>query len=145
MAPIGFKQISKARERVSKLVFVTLLRNTLDFLSIFSIRRLNMGFFNFFGKDINKGYKEYLEREKALLIDVRNEEEYKNGHIPGSRNIPLLKISKLSTIADRDTPIYTYCLSGTRSAHAQVELCKMGFSEVHNIGGISSYKGSVER
>ncbi|MBO5769703.1 MAG: rhodanese-like domain-containing protein [Spirochaetales bacterium] len=104
-----------------------------------------MGFFNLLAKDINKGYKEYLERENALLIDVRNEDEYNAGHIPGSKNIPLLKISKLSALADRSTPIYTYCLSGTRSSHAQVELCKMGFHEVYNIGGFGSYKGSVER
>ncbi|MDY5055898.1 MAG: rhodanese-like domain-containing protein, partial [Bullifex sp.] len=49
-----------------------------------------MGFFDFLkGPDINEGVKEYRETNGAVLIDVRTPEEYREGHIPESMNIPL--------------------------------------------------------
>ena len=104
-----------------------------------------MGFLNFSAKDVNKGYKEYKEREAGLLIDVRCAEEFASGHIPGAINIPVSKISNLCATMDRNAPIFTYCLSGARSTKASAELIRMGFSEVHNIGGISTYEGQIER
>ena len=48
-----------------------------------------MGVFNFLrGPDINQGVKEYGETGGALLLDVRTPQEYRAGHIPGSKNIP---------------------------------------------------------
>ena len=49
-----------------------------------------MSIFDFFKQpDINKGLKEYAETENAVLLDVRTPQEYRDGFIPGSKNLPL--------------------------------------------------------
>ena len=106
-----------------------------------------MGFFDFFkGADINAGVAEYQGLSRAMLIDVREADEFGGGHIPGARNIPLSRLNKVtSAIQDKDMPLYVYCLSGGRSASAAAALKRMGYTEVHNIGGINSYRGALER
>lgn len=79
-----------------------------------------------------------------MLLDVRTEEEFQEGHIEHSVNIPLHNISKVSTIVhDKYTSIFVYCLSGARSEETVSILESMGYVNVINIGGISSYKGKV--
>ncbi len=121
-----------------------LLQMIMPLVVILRVRRKYMALFGFKTEDINKGYSEYLERGDALLVDVRGEDEYARGHIPGSLNVPLPRVSQLGELADKKTPVYVYCLSGARSTRAKHELCRIGFEDVRNIGGISSYKGQME-
>ena len=105
-----------------------------------------MGLFNFFRNtaDINTGVAEYETNDGAVLLDVRTAEEYRDGHIDGSVNIPLDRISSVDNIIkDKSTPLYVYCLSGGRSGQAVSYLKQMGYTNVKNIGGISSYGGKV--
>ena len=96
-----------------------------------------MNFLQLFHKtDINQGVQECRDTENAILLDVRTAEEYREGHIPGS-------IDK--QITERQTPIFVYCHSGGRSAHAKHYLNQMGYQSVTNIGGMMSYRGEVER
>lgn len=106
-----------------------------------------MGFFDTFRfPDINMGVQQFKSTEGAALIDVREADEYAGGHIPGSLNIPLSHLRDIECKIDGfDVPLFVYCLSGARSARAAAELVKMGYTAVNNIGGISSYKGKVER
>ncbi|MGN1189766.1 MAG: rhodanese-like domain-containing protein [Candidatus Ornithospirochaeta sp.] len=106
-----------------------------------------MGFFDFLkGPDINEGVKEFRETDGTVLIDVRTPEEYREGHIPESMNIPLQSINKVTRIIDdKSTPIFVHCLSGARSRQATNILKQLGYTNVKNIGGISSYKGKIER
>lgn len=106
-----------------------------------------MGIFDIFKpKDINMGIKEYQTVSGAVLLDVRTPQEYREGHIPGSKNIALQSISKVSSVAEnKDTPLYVYCYSGSRSSQAVRMLQRMGYTNVINIGGISSYSGKVEQ
>lgn len=100
----------------------------------------------FHGTDINEGVAECRETEHAVLLDVRTREEYREGHIPGSVNIPLDALDDAEkNISDKETPIFVYCHSGGRSAHAKHYLNQMGYHAVTNIGGIMSYRGQVER
>ena len=103
-----------------------------------------MGIFDIFKpKDINMGIKEYQTVSGAVLLDVRTPQEYREGHIPGSKNVA---ISKVSSVAEnKDTPLYVYCYSGSRSSQAVRMLQRMGYTNVINIGGISSYSGKVEQ
>lgn len=55
-----------------------------------------MGFFDLFQQaDIDQGVKEYLATPGAVLLDVRTSEEYRDGHIPGSKNVPLQALDKV--------------------------------------------------
>ena len=87
-----------------------------------------------------------LENDKSInLIDVRTPEEYLEGHIPGSRNIPLGRIHELEkAVPDRGAKLFVYCLSGARSASACAQLVRMGYTNVVNIGGISRWNGRIE-
>lgn len=94
--------------------------------------------------DINAGVGDFLKTEKAVLLDVRTKEEYESGHIENSENIPLQQIQKvLDKITDKNTPLFVYCQSGARSSSAITALKQMGYLNVTNIGGISSYRGKV--
>ena len=105
-----------------------------------------MGMFNFLRNtaDINTGVAEYETNDGAVLIDVRTAEEYRDGHIDGSVNIPFDRISSVeNTVKDKSTPLYVHCLSGGRSGQAVSYLKQIGYTNVKNIGGISSYRGKV--
>ena len=105
-----------------------------------------MGFFDFLKQpDINQGVKEFNQREGAILLDVRTSQEYRDGHIPGSKNLPLQAIDKAADLVEnKDTVLYVYCYSGGRSRQAAGILQHMGYSNVNNIGGIAAYRGKVE-
>ena len=98
---------------------------------------------------IDLGVKEYKRRRlsgKAVLLDVRTEEEYSEGHIPGSINISLQDIDKVtSVIENKDRPIYVHCQSGIRSSQARDRLRELGYTNIKNIGGFAEYSGKVEK
>lgn len=106
-----------------------------------------MGFFDFFKQgNINQGIEEYRTAAGGVLVDVRTPGEYREGHIPGSRNVPLGQLDQISGLAEgKDTPLYVYCYSGARSRQAVGMLQAMGYTSVKNIGGIAAYSGTVER
>ena len=106
-----------------------------------------MGFFDFLkGPDINAGVADFRDTKGALLLDVRTAGEFSGGHIPGAKNIPLDKISKVEkTVMNKETPIFVYCHSGARAAQATGYLKDKGYKDVRNIGGIMRYSGTVTR
>lgn len=76
----------------------------------------------------------------ATLIDVRSAGEYASGHIEGARNIPVGEIGeRTSEVGAKDKPVVVYCRSGMRSAQAQSTLEAAGFTQVHNLGGMSRW------
>ena len=105
-----------------------------------------MGLFDLFKQpDINQGVKESKTVSGAVLLDVRTPQEYSEGHVPGSRNLPLQSIDQAAgVIKDKSTPLFVYCYSGSRSSQAVSRLMKMGYQNVKNIGGMASYSGKVE-
>ena len=91
--------------------------------------------------DINQNVKALLTNPGALLVDVRTPEEYAAGHIPGSVNWPLERI----TLFDMEGgPIGVYCHSGSRSARAAAWLAQAGYEDVQNLGGIIDWTGPLE-
>ena len=105
-----------------------------------------MSFFDLFKQpDIHKGLKEYAQTENAVLLDVRTPQEYREGHIPRSKNVPLQTIDKVASVTEnKDTVLFIYCYSGARSRQATAMLQHMGYANVQNIGGIAAYQGKVE-
>ncbi len=102
-----------------------------------------MGIFDMFKRaDINEGLEQCKQTKGAVLLDVRSEEEYRSGHIPGSINVPVEVINTVSKkIPDHNTPVFSYCLSGMRSSRAVAAMKQMGYTQVQNIGGINQYRG----
>lgn len=107
-----------------------------------------MGILNIFSvSDINENIKEYLAESRAILLDAREPpEEYAEGHIKNSKNLPLTQFMKAESIfTDKSIPVYVYCRSGARSGRMAKGLTKLGFEKVVNIGGIIDYKGKLEK
>ena len=102
-----------------------------------------MGISDLFRKtDINQEVKNFQNSQNAVLLDVRTKSEYKEGHIPGSTNIPLDEIQNVEDIIkDHDAEILVYCLRGSRSISAVKKLKTLGYKRARSIGGIASYKG----
>ena len=92
--------------------------------------------------NMDKGLQEYHAAPGAILVDVREADEFKSGHIPGAVNEPLSTIDQ--TTLPKDAPLFLYCLRGTRSKRAAGILRGMGYKSVKSIGGISRYKGEIE-
>lgn len=105
-----------------------------------------MGFFDRFKTpDLQEGLDRCRAVAGAVLLDVREPDEYADGHIPGSRNLPLSSLDTAEILVpDRDTPLFVYCLSGARSAQAVLRLKAQGYRRVENIGGIRGYRGEKE-
>ena len=89
--------------------------------------------------NINRGLEDFRGTANALLVDVREADEYAAGHIPGAINAPLSGIK--SADLPRDRALFLYCLRGSRSARAAGILRRRGYSRVKSIGGINRYKG----
>lgn len=77
------------------------------------------------------------EGEGIVLLDVRTQEEYDAGHIPGAVCLPNEDITENRPLPyDKEAEILVYCRSGRRSALAAEKLAKMGYENVADFGGI---------
>jgi rhodanese-related sulfurtransferase len=80
--------------------------------------------------------------ENYIILDVRTEEEFAEGHINGAILIPDYEISEKadSILKDKDQLILVYCRSGRRSKLAAEELANLGYTNVKEFGGIIDWK-----
>jgi rhodanese-related sulfurtransferase len=84
-----------------------------------------------------------INRENAMILDVREDNEYREGHIVNSVHIPLSYLNdRLKELEKyKDTPIIVGCRSGQRSSQACATLKKLGFATVYNLsGGVMAWK-----
>ena len=82
-----------------------------------------------------------LQNNTALLIDVREPDEFAVGHAENAKNIPLgdIEEGKL-TEATKTVKIYVYCRSGKRAGVAKTALEKQGYANVESLGGLSDWR-----
>ena len=83
-----------------------------------------------------------MNREDALVLDVRETGEWSSGHIQGARHIALAQLDKRISELEKfkDRPIIICCASGNRSSSACGQLKKIGFEKVFSLdGGISAW------
>jgi rhodanese-related sulfurtransferase len=84
-----------------------------------------------------------INRQDALVLDVRNADEFQRGHILNARNIPLSQIdARIGDIARyKEKPVIVTCETGNRSSAAAASLRKQGFAQVFNLsGGIAAWQ-----
>lgn len=84
-----------------------------------------------------------LYNDDALVLDVREDKEWAEGHIPRAKHIPLGKLGERMAELDKfkDKPVLVNCRSGMRSASACKQLKKAGFTTVYNLaGGIMAWE-----
>ena len=92
--------------------------------------------------DIGLEELKQLQKEGAVIIDVRSPQEYREGHIDGAISIPEYDIKKEveKRIINKNKDIVVYCSSGGRSKKAQKLLKKLGYSRVYNLyNGLTNY------
>ena len=82
-----------------------------------------------------------------VILDVRREDEYASGHIPGAINVANETIvdKEPAELPDKDQLILVYCRSGNRSKQASEKLAKMGYTNIVEFGGINEWAGEIER
>lgn len=83
-----------------------------------------------------------LVEQGTLLIDVRSEEEFAEGHLSGAINIPHTELAQLMEAigSDFNRPVVVYCRSGNRSGKAKTSLEEQGYSAVFNGTGFEYLK-----
>ena len=87
---------------------------------------------------------ELRKAEGALVLDVREPDEYEQGAIPGSMHIPrgTLETNIEMRVPDHSTPLVVLCAGGTRSAFAAQTLEQLGYTDVVSVmGGFNQWKG----
>ncbi len=82
-----------------------------------------------------------------VIVDVRRQDEYDTGHIPGAILIPNESITseRPEELPELDQIILIYCRSGNRSKQAAQKLADMGYTNIYEFGGINTWTGEVEK
>lgn len=91
--------------------------------------------------------KEMMDTGEVLILDVREQDEYDSGHIPDAVLLPVGQITEESAaevIPDKDTTVLVYCRSGNRSRTAAAALAGLGYSNIFEFGGISTWPYEIE-
>lgn len=89
--------------------------------------------------------KERMDAGDVIVLDVRTPEEFEEGHIQGAILLPDYEIvGKAETVLpDKDTVILVYCRSGNRSEMAAKKLVELGYTGIHDFGGIINWPYEV--
>lgn len=92
--------------------------------------------------------KVLMEEQNVIILDVREQEEYNSGHIPGAVLLPVGTISKdtaAAVIPETDSVVLVYCRSGNRSQQASEALVELGYTNIYEFGGINTWPYEVEQ
>ena len=91
--------------------------------------------------------KAMMDGQDVIVLDVREQNEYDSGHIPGAVLLPLGSISEESAAAvipEKDSTVLIYCRSGNRSKTASDKLAQLGYTQIYEFGGITTWPYEVE-
>lgn len=97
---------------------------------------------------MSEGLEIAKKNPDAIIVDVRREDEYKAGHIPGAVLLTMETISAETAekvLPDKSKIILVYCRSGRRSKIAAQTLSELGYSNLIEFGGILDYNGKIEK
>ncbi|MEZ5144270.1 MAG: rhodanese-like domain-containing protein [Acidimicrobiales bacterium] len=83
-----------------------------------------------------------LQRDGAVLLDVREQHEWDSGHVPKARHVPLGQLYGSIDDLPADRTIVVMCRSGNRSGRATKVLAKAGYDAVNLAGGIQAWRAA---
>ena len=83
------------------------------------------------------GAVQLINREKAVVIDVCESEEFAAGHVTGARNVPLGQLEEKlpAAVKNKAVPVILVCKSGARSGRAVAIAKKLGYEKAQSLGG----------
>ena len=86
--------------------------------------------------------KEMMDTQEVIILDVREQDEYDSGHIPGAVLLPVDSIDEttaVEVIPEKDSTVLVYCRSGNRSKTASSTLAELGYTNIYEFGGINTW------
>ena len=92
--------------------------------------------------------KNMTDTQEAIVLDVREQDEFDAGHIPGAVLLPVGTITKDTAavvIPELDSVVLVYCRSGNRSKKASQALADLGYTGIYEFGGINTWPYEVEQ
>ena len=91
--------------------------------------------------------KEMMDTQDVIILDVREQDEYDSGHIPGAVLLPVGTIDEetaAEVIPEKDSTVLVYCRSGNRSKTASSTLAELDYSNIYEFGGINTWPYETE-
>ena len=91
--------------------------------------------------------KTMMDTQEVVILDVREQDEFDAAHIPDAVLLPVGTISQetaASVIPSYDSVVLVYCRSGNRSKTASSALAELGYTNIYEFGGISTWPYEVE-
>lgn len=92
------------------------------------------------------GAVQLINREKAVVIDVREADEFASGHIGGAKNVPLAQLEEElpGAVKNKALPLILVCATGARSSRAVAVAKKLGYEQAQALGGgLKSWKDAT--
>ena len=91
--------------------------------------------------------KAMMDSQEVIILDVREQDEYDSGHIPGAGLLPVGTIDDTTAaqvIPEKDSTALVYCRSGNRSKTASAALADLGYTNIYEFGGINTWPYDTE-
>ena len=91
--------------------------------------------------------KEMMDTQDVIILDVREQDEYDSGHIPGAVLLPVGTIDEetaAEVIPEKDSTVLVYCRSGNRSKTASSALAGLGYTNIYEFGDINTWPYETE-
>lgn len=91
--------------------------------------------------------KEMMDSQEVIILDVREQDEYDGGRIPGTVLLPVGTIDETTAaevIPEKDSTVLVYCRSGNRSKTASSTLADLGYTNIYEFGGINTWPYETE-
>lgn len=92
-----------------------------------------------------KSFEQDILSSKPIILDIREKEEYEQGHIPGALSFPLSEFPAVLDDLDKSRQYFVLCQGGGRSARGCAHMQTVGFNSTNVEGGMSAYQGPLER
>ncbi|MDM0015989.1 rhodanese-like domain-containing protein [Variovorax saccharolyticus] len=90
-----------------------------------------------------QGAVQLINRERAVVVDVREPEEFAAGHVTGAKNVPLSQLEQKlpGAVKNKSLPLLLVCASGSRAQRAVAMAKKLGYEQAQAVaGGLKSWK-----